>query len=61
MSPIELPSRAPKSQTEKSHDYPNTTNGNPIKPLSETKLYRHCFHLPQGRDVGYRRLGTGKE
>ncbi|KAL2845409.1 hypothetical protein BJX68DRAFT_242299 [Aspergillus pseudodeflectus] len=61
MSPIELPGAAPKGQTKQSHDYPNTTNGNPMKPLSETKLYRHCFHLPRGGGVGHRGLGTGRE
>ncbi|KAE8411290.1 hypothetical protein BDV36DRAFT_275180 [Aspergillus pseudocaelatus] len=51
MSPIELPS--PCKGTRQSHDYPNTTNGNPDKPLSGTQLYHHCFHR------GRRRIQTG--
>ncbi|KAE8136951.1 hypothetical protein BDV38DRAFT_248851 [Aspergillus pseudotamarii] len=51
MSPIELPS--PCKGTRQSHDYPNTTNGNPDKPLSGTQLYHHCFHH------GRRRIQTG--
>ncbi|KAE8376521.1 hypothetical protein BDV26DRAFT_265497 [Aspergillus bertholletiae] len=60
MSPIELPSA--RRGTRQSHDYPNTTNGNPDKnPLSGTQIYHHCFHRVKG--VGYKagyREGIGQ-